>query len=119
MRHFKPEEFKCKCGKCGKGAHAIEPMILEMLDDAREVAGIPFHISSALRCATHNEAIGGTSNSSHLNGTAFDIVCLASRDRFTIIEALLNAGFNRIGIAKDFIHVDYDREKAPNVIWTY
>ena len=33
-------------------------------------------------------------------------------DQFnTIISALLKAGFNRIGVAKSFIHVDDDPEK--------
>ena len=28
-------------------------------------------------------------------------------------------GFNRIGIAGTFIHVDLDFDKSQNVIWTY
>jgi hypothetical protein len=31
----------------------------------------------------------------------------------------MKAGFNRIGIADTFIHVDNDPGKAENVIWTY
>jgi len=36
-----------------------------------------------------------------------------------MIEALLDADFTRIGIGKDFIHVDMDPNKEPNVMWTY
>jgi hypothetical protein len=36
-----------------------------------------------------------------------------------MIEALLTAGFNRIGISNRFIHVDVDEELPQNVIWTY
>ena len=52
-------------------------------------------------------------------GLAADIACSASLDRFTIVDALIDAGFNRLGIAKSFIHVDSDPDKAPYVIWTY
>jgi len=31
----------------------------------------------------------------------------------------MHVGFNRIGIADTFIHVDDDRNKACGVIWTY
>jgi hypothetical protein len=33
--------------------------------------------------------------------------------------ALLQAGFTRIGIRKDFIHVDVDNKKLQGAIWFY
>ena len=41
------------------------------------------------------------------------------RTRFLVLDALLAVGFNRIGIADTFIHVDSDLDKSQNVIWTY
>jgi len=32
---------------------------------------------------------------------------------------LLEVGFTRIGIGNTFIHVDIDKDKSQNVIWTY
>ena len=89
------------------------------LDRAREVAQIPFKINSAYRSPEHNAKIGGKPNSSHLRGLAVDISVTDSRSRFIILEALISVGFNRIGIADTFIHVDDDKEKSEKVIWTY
>jgi len=35
------------------------------------------------------------------------------------VNALLKAGFTRIGIASSFVHVDCDPTKPAQVIWTY
>jgi hypothetical protein len=63
--------------------------------------------------------VGGSENSSHLRGFAADIHVASNSTRYVILEALLNVGFNRIGIADTFIHVDADPIKTKNVIWTY
>ena len=89
------------------------------LDEARELAGIPFKINSAYRTPEHNAKIGGKPNSSHLKGLAVDISVTNSRQRFIVLNALLNVGFTRIGIADTFIHVDLDNGKSKDVIWTY
>lgn len=92
---------------------------LSKLDEARELAGIPFKINSAYRSPEHNAKIGGKPNSSHLRGLAVDISVTNSRQRFIVLEALIKVGFNRIGIANAFIHVDDDKEKSERVVWTY
>ena len=58
LRHFSPAEFACKCG-CGSGMEKMDPTFLRMLDEARELAGIPFVLASAYRCPKHNKAVGG------------------------------------------------------------
>ena len=92
---------------------------LDKLDQARELANIPFKINSAYRSPEHNAKIGGKPNSSHLRGLAVDISVKDSRSRFIVLEALIKVGFNRIGIADTFIHVDLDKEKSDKVVWTY
>ena len=92
---------------------------LQMLDIARQIADIPFKINSGYRTKEHNKKVGGKSDSSHLLGKAVDISYSNSRDRWIIITALQEAGFNRLGIAKTFVHTDSDQTKSPNVIWTY
>lgn len=92
---------------------------LNKLDEAREIANIPFIINSAYRSPEHNAKIGGKPNSSHIKGLAVDISVTNSRQRFIVLNALLNVGFTRIGIADTFIHVDLDSEKSKDVIWTY
>ena len=62
LRHFSPVEFRCKCG-CGAGMEKMDADLLQMLDEARDLAGIPFPLSSAYRCARHNKAVGGVPTS--------------------------------------------------------
>jgi len=97
----------------------MDKTFLLKLDEARERAGIPFVINSAYRSPEHNAKIGGKPNSSHLRGLAVDISVTNSRQRFIVLNALLEVGFTRIGIADTFIHVDLDNGKSKDVIWTY
>jgi zinc D-Ala-D-Ala carboxypeptidase len=92
---------------------------LNKLTKALEIAAIGFKISSGYRTPEHNEKVGGVKESSHTNGCAVDIYAPTSRQKYIIINALLQAGFNRIGVAKNFIHVDNDASKNEDVIWTY
>ena len=60
LRHFSPVEFRCKCG-CGAGMEKMDADLLQMLDEARDLAGIPFPLSSAYRCPKHNKALSAHS----------------------------------------------------------
>jgi len=113
--NFTEKEFECP--DCQK--QIMDSMFMWRLQEARTLAGIPFRINSGWRCKAHNEAVGGTPNSSHLKGLAADIRCRVSRTRFLILYALMDVGFNRIGVADDFIHVDIDPDKTNDVIWVY
>jgi len=115
-RHFRSDEFACKCG-CGKNNMTQNHM--DMLEQAREIAGIPFHINSGARCDSHNVYVGGNEQSEHLSGEGCDIRCIISTDRWKIINALLSAGFQRIGIGSTFIHAGSNRHKPQKVIWKY
>lgn len=88
-----------------------------MLDNSRDLAGIPLVLNRACSCVNHNKEVDGLEDSSHLDGLAVDIKVKHSRDRFIIVLSLLNSGFNRIGIYKNFIHADIDYSKVKNVIW--
>ncbi len=92
---------------------------LNKLSKARELAAIGFKITSGYRSPAHNEKVGGVPSSSHTIGRAVDIYAPTSRQKYIIINALLQAKFNRIGVAKNFIHVDDDPSKDEDVIWTY
>jgi len=96
----------------------IMPHMLDMLNMARGSAGVPFRINSGYRTEAHNKKVGGSPTSSHLNGSAVDIHCNNSRMREKILYGLISAGFQRIGIAKTFIHADVDPTKNP-AIWLY
>lgn len=75
IKHFKRDEFRCKCGgRYCNGFHA-EPKetLVKLLDEAREYFGVPVHIVSGLRCPTWNSIQGGVANSQHMYGEAADI----------------------------------------------
>lgn len=118
MKNFQPNEFACNDG-CGGGYSDMDAKFLAALDEARSLAGIPFTLTSAYRCANHNKAVGGVANSSHTTGHAVDILARSGREKWIIVNALVASGFNRIGIAGSFIHVDNDPSKTPRVIWDY
>ena len=90
-----------------------------MLNIARDLAKIPFIINSWCRCSANNELAGGSPTSSHLKGLAVDIRVKGFKDRFTIVNALLKAGFNRLGLSDSFVHADIDTSKKDEIIWLY
>lgn len=116
-KYFHPHEFKCKCGRCKKGFAQMDVDLLERLEMARMVAGVPFVITSAMRCADWNEKVGGIPTSSHLDGYAVDLSVRDNKTRYKIFNSLIRTGFHRIGIYKNFIHTDLDPSKPANRIW--
>lgn len=91
---------------------------VKRLQKLRDLCGLPIFITSYWRSPEHNAAVGGAKNSAHLTGHAFDIRIPDSWYRFKIVQAALRVGFHRIGIGKDFIHLDDSKLPSP-VIWTY
>ena len=117
MKHFRPFEFECKCGKCGLGFAQMQADFLERLDMARLLANVPFQINRAMSCPAHNKAVGGLADSAHLSGWAVDITARSSTTRSRIVYGLVKAGINRIGIYPAFIHADADPSKPSNTLW--
>lgn len=116
MSYFETKEFDSPDHK-NSGVN-MDSNFLELLNNAREIAGIPFKITSGYRTPEHNKKVGGVQNSSHLNGLAADIAIGSGNERYIILNALIKAGFKRLGIAKTFIHCDTDSSKS-NSVWTY
>ncbi len=103
-----------------EGSH--DKMSVEFLNKiafARAVAACAFKITSGYRTPEHNKKVGGVPNSSHTLGRACDVYAPTSRQKYLIVTAALEAGINRIGIAKNFIHLDDDPSKTEDVIFTY
>lgn len=114
-KDFDAIEFACQCG-CG--FNDVDPTLLAMLQEIRDLVG-PVYINSGSRCPEHNKSVGGKANSAHLIGKAVDIECSNSAHRFKLLVAALTVGFERIGLAKTFIHLDVDESKPPLVSWLY
>ena len=119
--HFSRWEYKCKCGKCNLD---IEPnkKLVARTETMRMLMDEVVRIRSGIRCPAHNKAVGGSDTSSHLNGTGEDIdLPVKNRDRyrFDLVQAAIEAGFTRIGIAESFVHLDVDPSKNPERLWVY
>ena len=70
---FKPEEFKCDCGRCNGYPSWMKRVELENLQAIRDHYGKPMTVTSGLRCkAANNASTGSISNSKHLSGYACD-----------------------------------------------
>ena len=116
--HFSKEEFDCQCG-CGNGDIVISENLVFELECVRVHYGKPMRINSGIRCLSHNRKIGSRDTSSHIKGLAVDISCNDMGTRLELVKRLLRDGeFKRMGIHKDFIHVDVDYDK-PKGIFIY
>lgn len=117
--HFVSSEFDSPDAP-GSGQY-MDPEFIRRLEAARVIAGHPFRITSGYRTEAHNTRIGGVPGSAHTKGMAADISTsgLTRARRNRIIAALGAAGFQRIGEADSFLHVDIDTSKPTPAFWAY
>lgn len=101
--HFSRTEFACGCG-CG--FNQISPVLIERLELARGMAGIPFIVNSGCRCGPHNTNTKGKPHSAHLTGEAVDIKTTDNRSRYMILLGLYAAGFRRLELSPVHVHAD-------------
>ena len=115
--HFSRKEFACKCN-CG--SDKVKQELVSKLEIVRLMYNKPMRITSGLRCKWHNDKVGGVDNSTHLDGVAADIAVNGCYERDQLV-GFLRTHFSRMGIAKDFIHVDVaDGEDRPSpCLWVY
>lgn len=115
-KHFEKEEFTCRCG-CG--GLDISQKLIDKLNTTRELLQKPIFINSGYRCLAHNRLVGSTDTSSHVKGLAVDIKANNGVYRYELLKILFFVGFKRIGIDKDFIHVDIDEDKSQKITYLY
>ena len=124
-KNFSRHEFACNCG-CG--ADNISIGLVSKLQRIRDAIDAPIKITSGIRCKDHNESIGGVKRSAHVPqdlgdgegvvGHGVDIKCTSSVMRYKILKSSTKF-FMRVGIGKDFIHLDNDISKPQTVAWDY
>lgn len=72
-KNFKPEEFRCKCGKCSGYPSYMKMNELKNLQTIRTKYGKPMTITSGMRCKAFNSTLRGSSpTSKHMYGLAAD-----------------------------------------------
>ena len=71
--NFKPDEFKCPCGRCTGYPTWMKANELKNIQAIRDHFGKPMHITSGIRCKDFNSSLRGSSKTSkHLEGRAVD-----------------------------------------------
>ena len=112
-KYFKLDDFKCQ----ENGENEIDEDFVRKLDELREACGVPFVITSGYRSPKHSIEAKKAKPGTHAQGIAADIKTASGQQRHKIIKAAMIIGFNGIGVAKSFVHVD-TRKSSP-VVWSY
>lgn len=99
------------------GEKYMDEAFVHRLDNIRECAGFPFIINSGYRSESHNQKVGGVSNSSHRKGLAVDISAVTDSQKESIARCAIANGVTRIGWGRTFIHLDLDKSKTQKVVW--
>ena len=114
FKYFKYSDFDCQ--ETGNNEMSVE--FIKRLDELREACGFPFIVTSGYRDPEgHPIEKRKSKPGTHAQGIAADIRVSGGVQRRLIIEKALELGFNGIGVAKTFVHVDI-RETTP-VLWCY
>jgi|SRR6267142_1499003 len=102
----------------------LDEEFLAKLDQARNIAGFPFVITSGFRTPEKNQSvIGAVSDSAHLKGLAVDLKVENSHEVYLIVISCTAVKIARFGIYIDqnnfptHVHVDVDPEKVAEVVW--
>ena len=110
FKYFTQRDFSNATPPCSINDMCIK--LLCMIDNAREISGIPYRVLSAKRTHEHEISRGRDGTSSHVKGVAIDIEARTPRDKFLVLKGVIGAGFTRVFVYDWGVHVDIDEEKV-------
>ncbi|MDB4278357.1 D-Ala-D-Ala carboxypeptidase family metallohydrolase [Deltaproteobacteria bacterium] len=113
FKYFKLSDFDCQ----ETGENNMDVDFIHKLDELRAACGFPFHITSGYRSEKHSIESKKAKPGTHAKGIAADIAVNGGAQRMAIVRHAVTLGFNGIGVARGFIHVDV-RDTTP-VMWKY
>lgn len=102
-KNFKVKEFACKDGS--DRLVLDEEFISSKLQKIRTHFGVPVTINSAYRNAAYNKKVGGSSNSYHVKGRAFDIV-VKGKTPAEVARYAKSIGIKGVIQYNTFVHID-------------
>ena len=84
--------------------------LADNLEKIRTLLGHPLRISSGFRCMELNRKIGGSVNSSHMDGLAADFTCERFGKPIDIVKALFKSGIKVDQVVEEgtWVHVSFD-----------
>jgi uncharacterized protein YcbK (DUF882 family) len=113
--HFRFSELCCPC--CTKMHMPLA--MLDFIERVRNFYDRKMVLTSAVRCLSHNYAVGSKPTSAHVLGLAIDVSCRDSFLRRKLISAGEKAGVKGLGLASDFIHLDIHQRLQGDPCWFY
>lgn len=116
-RFFKESEFNKCTPYCS--LQNMEQSFIDRLDAMRLITGVPMILTSAYRSFDWEISKGRTGTGDHPQGKGADIQCTTTGQRHRFLNAAIRAGFSRIGIGKNFIHVGSGNNLPEKVVWLY
>lgn len=107
IRHFRREEFRCRCGRCGGFPVEPEEGLVRLAEQVRAHFDVPVTVSSGVRCRAHNREVGGVLNSRHLLGKAVDFSArgVSARELLGFVQGLEGVRY-AYGIDGSYVHMD-------------
>lgn len=116
IRYFRESEFACShTGLC-----EVEPQLVIMVDQLRHEYGRPLILTSAYRHSSHPLEASKLKPGSHAQGKAVDIKAPYGAIKYAISKIAFDMGFDGIGVAGNFIHLDIGHDHAARpAMWTY
>ena len=108
--NFSTHEFACQCN-CGTGK--IDEELVEVLQEARDFLGFSIKVTSGIRCAKHNEYVGGSATSKHKFGLAADIAVanMTPREVYDYFDSKYPDMYG-IGVYRGWVHLDVRQRRA-------
>lgn len=118
---FNPEvlDFSACVPRCAESD--LHPQLLSMLRSVQKLLGWSLTFTSGFRPKSWEISRGRNGSSSHSKtpGLAVDVSAVDSHARYKIVIAAGAVGFPRIGVGKNFVHLDIDETKPHPVMWHY
>ena len=123
-KNFNPDvdvKLCCTCGspKCDK--RSVRQDVLDRAQVARDALNRGLRVTSGGRCPHHPNEIHRSKPADHQLCQALDIACSGGLQRGELVKAGIDAGFNAIGVAKNFVHWGHRPELKDGEImmWVY
>lgn len=110
-------DFKSSVPNCVESD--LHPDLVSMLKSMQSLIGWPLLITSGYRPKSWELSKGRDGSSSHTKHLAVDVSAESSHARYKIIIAAGAVGIPRIGVGKNFVHLDIDETKPHPIMWTY
>lgn len=110
-------DFKSSVPKCVESD--LHPDLVSMLKSMQSLIGWSLLITSGYRPKSWELSKGRNGSSSHTKRLAVDVSAESSHARYKIIVAAGAVGIPRIGVGKNFVHLDIDETKPHPIMWTY